>query len=161
MTDAPDAIVTECEFDDPPAKVWRALTEPALVAKWLGANDINAISGARFTLKQRDGDAACEVIDAEPPSLLRYRWRAQNGDGETIDSVVTFTISPTENGGAHLRIVQDEFAVAPKKEAPAIVSTAPILLTDARNRRAAGLSLTSRTALRSPRARAPFMRLAA
>jgi uncharacterized protein YndB with AHSA1/START domain len=32
-------IVVRRDFSHPPARVWRALTEPALIRKWMGAND--------------------------------------------------------------------------------------------------------------------------
>ena len=34
-TKADDTIITECDLEDHPGKVWRALTEPDLVASWL------------------------------------------------------------------------------------------------------------------------------
>ena len=39
-TEADDAIITECDLDDHPSKVWRALTEPQLVASWLVPDDV-------------------------------------------------------------------------------------------------------------------------
>ncbi len=87
-----DEVTLDCELPHPPAKVWRALTEPALLARWLTTPDI---------------DAECEIIDAELHRLLRLNWRAEK-DGETIDTVVTFTLTETETG-THLHLVHDGF----------------------------------------------------
>src|SRR5690349_15967711 len=45
----PDSILFECELDAPPEKVWRALTEPALLARWLlPVQDPQPESGGRL-----------------------------------------------------------------------------------------------------------------
>lgn len=92
-----DVIVTECDFEEGPDKVWRALTEPELVARWLVPDDI-----------------ACQVMEAEPERLLRCSWKSRDGErddfGQILDTVVTFELSPTEAGGTHLRIVHEGFA---------------------------------------------------
>lgn len=108
-----DDVAFECALDDPPEKVWRALTEPDLVAAWLAPSDIKADAGARFTLTKgapdrRDVD--CEVLEAEPPNRLSYRWSVA-ADARRLDSVVTFTLRKTKNGGTHLRIDHDRFAL--------------------------------------------------
>ncbi|MBI3180524.1 MAG: SRPBCC domain-containing protein [Myxococcales bacterium] len=68
------------DLPHPPAKVWRALTEPELLAKWLMANDLRLAVGHRFTLKQEptpwwDGMVHCEVLEIEPPKRIRTSWR--------------------------------------------------------------------------------------
>ena len=89
MTDS-NAVVTECDLPEAPEKVWKALTTPELLAKWLPeANE-------------------CELLAAEPNRLLRYRWRAGKEDrdesGRELDSVVTFELTNTPSGGTHLRV---------------------------------------------------------
>ncbi|XXT16747.1 SRPBCC domain-containing protein [Sorangium sp. So ce429] len=39
------------EYPHPPELVWRALTEPALIAEWLMQNDLRLELGHRFTLR--------------------------------------------------------------------------------------------------------------
>ena len=111
---AGDALVFECELTERPEKVWRALTVPGLVAEWLlpspSLEEMRPETGCRFTLeaKPEDGGAiACEVLEAEPPRLLRYSWRGSRDDasGRTLDSVVTFVLNETVTGGTHLRII--------------------------------------------------------
>ena len=91
-----DRIVTECDIDDHPGKVWRALTEPELTASWLVPEDVD-----------------CKIIAAEPERLLRCSWQSDERDGlgNRLDTVVTFELSPTEEGGTHLRIVHEGFAI--------------------------------------------------
>jgi uncharacterized protein YndB with AHSA1/START domain len=115
--DAAESVTVECDLAEPPAKVWKALTEPALLAAWLMPNDIRPEVGARFTF-QADADAggspiACEVLAAEPPHLLRYSWRGDDADRDAgdraLDSTVTFVLTETADGGTHLRLVHDGF----------------------------------------------------
>jgi uncharacterized protein YndB with AHSA1/START domain len=92
-----DQIITECDLDEEPGKVWRALTEPDLVASWLVPDDVD-----------------CQVMEAEPKRLLRCSWRSRNDErddaGDRLETVVTFELSETERGGTHLRIVHEGFA---------------------------------------------------
>ncbi|CDX14610.1 Activator of Hsp90 ATPase 1 family protein [Mesorhizobium plurifarium] len=104
----------ECDLPDSPEKVWRALTEPELLAAWLMPNDIKAEAGSRFAFAGPDAPIECEVLEAEPGRLLRYFWRERPGakDADQLpafDSIVTFTLARTASGGTHLRIVHDGF----------------------------------------------------
>lgn len=45
------SIALDYDLPHPPAKVWRALTEPGLLAKWLMATDLRPPVGNRFTFK--------------------------------------------------------------------------------------------------------------
>jgi uncharacterized protein YndB with AHSA1/START domain len=106
------AIVVEGELPHAPEKVWRALTDTKLIAQWLMPNDFQPNVGARFTFKTKpmgdwDGVVHCEVLLAEPPRLLRYSWKGgsdiNSSYGSTLDSVVTWTLTPTP-GGTHLKM---------------------------------------------------------
>jgi uncharacterized protein YndB with AHSA1/START domain len=111
-TESVDDIVFECDFDEPPEKVWRALTERELLDAWL-LND----GGARE--KPREPKSTeLEVLQAEPNRLLRYACRerengAANGDGEqrVIESTVTFELAPGAAGGTHMRLVHADFRI--------------------------------------------------
>lgn len=99
-----DPIDLEFDLDEPAEKVWRALSEPALRERWLGAND-NGID--------------CEVLEAEPDRRLRLGWRETSEAGALITSTVTFELDPTESGGVRLRILHGDFAeVVPTNDAP-------------------------------------------
>ena len=45
MSDSPAAVVTECDLPDAPQKVWKALTQPELLAAWLVVR-AKALTGA-------------------------------------------------------------------------------------------------------------------
>ncbi|MDX8439576.1 SRPBCC family protein [Mesorhizobium australafricanum] len=111
-TDAP--LSFECELPDPPEKVWRALTEPELLAAWMMPNDMKPEAGRRFAFAGPDAPIECEVLEAEPGKLLRYSWRERPGAKDAgqlpcFDSIVTFTLARTASGGTHLSIVHDGF----------------------------------------------------
>jgi uncharacterized protein YndB with AHSA1/START domain len=99
---APNSVVTECDLPDAPEKVWRALTVPKLLADWLP----EAVDS--------------EILEAEPNRLLRYRWAGGEQDkdaaGRPLESVVSFELTGTEDGGTHLRVVH-----RPLVEEPATV----------------------------------------
>jgi uncharacterized protein YndB with AHSA1/START domain len=116
---ATESIIVECDLTEPPAQVWRALTEPELLSAWLMPNDIRPEVGARFTF-QADAEAGggpieCEVLAVEPLRLLRYSWRGEDNDrsvsDRVLDSTVTFVLAETPDGGTHLRLVHDGFPI--------------------------------------------------
>ena len=109
--DQTDALTFEFELAHAPAKVWRALTDPQLMAEWLlPVFDFAPKVGAHFTFKTQpqpgwDGTVQCRVIDVDAPRSLRYAWAV--GDG-WLDTVVSFTLTPTATG-THLTLVQSGF----------------------------------------------------
>ncbi|MBB5707505.1 SRPBCC family protein [Sphingopyxis panaciterrulae] len=96
-------VIVEREFAHPPAKVWRALTQPHLVAEWLMAGDVVSTPGHRFRFGADWGHVDCEVIAVEPERTLAYSW-----DGKGLESIVTWTLTPTA-AGTHLRMEQTGF----------------------------------------------------
>jgi uncharacterized protein YndB with AHSA1/START domain len=112
------SIVVEYDLAHSPAKVWRALTDSKLVASWLMPNDLEPVLGHRFTFRAQpipgwDGICHCEVLAVEPERLLRYTWRGGSGDtpnyGSRLDTVVTWTLTPTASGGTLLKLVHSGF----------------------------------------------------
>lgn len=82
-------VVVDYDLDEPPYKVWRALTEPALMAAWLGDNDIAPEVGHRFQVEATPGahgPVECEVLEAEPDRRLSYSWREARDGGTALDS---------------------------------------------------------------------------
>jgi len=117
-TKATQSIVVEYDLPYPPEKVWRALTEPQLLAAWLMPNDIKAEVGHRFTFRAApvpgwDGIVHCEVLVVEPCRRLRYSWRGGSDKnkeyGARLDTVATWTLTPTAVGGTRLRLDHDGF----------------------------------------------------
>jgi uncharacterized protein YndB with AHSA1/START domain len=81
-------------YPHPPELVWRALTDPELIAEWLMPNDFVAEVGRRFRMRTDpapgfDGVVHCEVLELDPPRRMRWSWR-----GGPIDTEVAFTLEP-------------------------------------------------------------------
>jgi uncharacterized protein YndB with AHSA1/START domain len=110
-----EAVTLEFDLKHAPAKVWRALTEPALISEWLlPVKDFSLQRGAsfKFTAPPQpswDGVVNCRVVEIDAPRKLSYNWVV--GD---IDTIVTFTLTPTASG-THLTLVQAGFKPAQKK----------------------------------------------
>ena len=106
-----DSIAFEFDLQHSPAKVWRALTDPGLLAEWLlPVVELALEPGAAFTFKAQpqpgwDGRVNCRFLEIEAGRKLSYTWVV--GDME-IDTVVTFTLTPTASG-THLSLVQSGF----------------------------------------------------
>ena len=97
------SVVVEREIPFPPEKIWRALTQPHLIAEWLMSNDFAPVVGHRFDFRADWGSVACEVMEVEPNKTLSYTWAAYG-----LESVVTWTLTPTGKG-THLRMEQSGF----------------------------------------------------
>jgi uncharacterized protein YndB with AHSA1/START domain len=101
--------VTDIELDQfiarEPAAVWRALTEPELLARWWAAGDIKPIVGHRFTMDMGSwGRQPCEVLEVEPGRLLSYTFA--EGD---LDTVITWRLE-AEGAGTRLFLRHTGFA---------------------------------------------------
>jgi len=97
------SVVIERDMPHPPEKVWRALTQPHLIAEWLMNNDFNPVVDHRFNLRAEWGSVDCQVLAVEPHKRLSYTWAALG-----LESVVTWTLTPT-SAGTHLRMEQSGF----------------------------------------------------
>lgn len=110
------SVVVERDIAHPPERLWRALTQPHLIAEWLMNNDFQPAVGHRFTLRGEWGGVLdCEVLALEPPHTLSYSWNHSHEDPAfDLRSVVTFTLTPTD-GGTHLRMEQSGFRPTQKQ----------------------------------------------
>ena len=104
------SVVVEREIPHPPEKIWRALTQPHLIAEWLMKNDFNPAVGHRFNLQGEWGGVLdCEVLAIEPNRTLSYTWSfAHTDEAFNLKSVVTFTLTPADTG-TRLRMEQVGF----------------------------------------------------
>ena len=104
------SVVVEREFPHPPEKLWRALTRPHLIQEWLMKNDFTPVVGHRFNLSGDWGGVLdCEVLEVEPNETLSYTWNfAHENAAFNLQSVVTFTLTPTSTG-TRLRMEQSGF----------------------------------------------------
>lgn len=104
------SVVVERDFPHPPEKLWRALTQPHLMEEWLMKNDFQPAVGHKFNLRGDWGGVLdCEVLTVDPNRTLAYSWNHAHDDAAfNLNSVVTFTLTPTE-AGTHLRVEQAGF----------------------------------------------------
>jgi uncharacterized protein YndB with AHSA1/START domain len=111
-----DSIAFDLDLKHPPEKVWRALTDPVLLAEWLlPVIDLKLEPGAEFTFKTQaypgwDGTVNCQLVEIEPHRKLTYTWTVP-----FLDTVVTFTLTPTASG-TRLSLVQSGFKAEQGRE---------------------------------------------
>jgi uncharacterized protein YndB with AHSA1/START domain len=112
-TEAVDEIVFECDFDEPPEKVWRALTERELRDAWMLGDDRQSAP------RDERRSTELQVLEAEPNRFLRLACRDRkdgpapdHSESQVVESTVTFELSPSQAGGTHMRLVHSEFRFA-------------------------------------------------
>jgi len=111
-----ESISFEFDLHHSPEKVWRALTDPALLSEWLlPVVGLELEPGAAFTLKAQaypgwDGTVNCRILEIEEQKKLSYAWTVP-----FLDTVVTFTLTPTASG-TRLSLVQSGFKSDQKQE---------------------------------------------
>jgi uncharacterized protein YndB with AHSA1/START domain len=85
-----ESISFDFDLCHPPEKVWRALTDPALLAEWLlPVIGLELQPGAAFTFKTQaypgwDGTVNCRFVEIETHRKLSYTWSVP-----FLDTVVT------------------------------------------------------------------------
>ena len=110
-----ESLSLEFELHHAPQKVWRALTNPALLREWLlPVVGLELEPGAAFSFKAPpqpawDGTVNCRMLEIDAQRKLSYAWVV--GD---IDTVVTFTLTPTASG-TRLELVQSGFKSSQKR----------------------------------------------
>ena len=97
------SVIVVREIPYPPERIWRALTQPHLIAEWLMNNDFKLERGHQFKLSGDWGAVDCQVQAIEPNRTLSYSWDAMG-----LESVVTWTLTPTSTGTC-LRMEQSGF----------------------------------------------------
>jgi uncharacterized protein YndB with AHSA1/START domain len=84
----------------PVEKVWRAISEPALMSRWLMETDFKPEVGRKFKFKGKPskfwrGWVDCKVTNIEPLKLVQFTW--QNSEKHT-PTLVTYTLEKTDTG---------------------------------------------------------------
>ncbi|MFI0510697.1 SRPBCC domain-containing protein [Streptomyces sp. WSLK1-5] len=120
MTGPPDDDLTVIRVDQffphPPAKVWRALTEPELLVQWQmqGAEEFRLEVGHRYALTSVprphanfSGSVEVEVLAFEPQRMLRLRWTDTN-PANSAQWTITWKVEQ-EGRGSRLFLVHEGF----------------------------------------------------
>jgi len=119
-------IVVDEVLPHKPEIVWKTLTAPELMGRWLGMQPtgFEAVKGNRFTYQTTpapawDGVIRCQVLEVIPNQRLVYSWAGgdESNDGRygsRLDTVVTFTLTKV-GVGTRLRLVHSGFKL-PKND---------------------------------------------
>ncbi|MBW8701805.1 hypothetical protein MBT84_19550 [Streptomyces sp. MBT84] len=120
MSTAPGDDLTTIRVDQflphPPAKVWRALTEPGLLAQWQmpGSENFRLEVGHRYTMTsvprpntRFSGTVDVQVLAYEPERMLRVGW-ADADPANPADWTITWTLEQ-EGRGTRLFLVHEGF----------------------------------------------------
>lgn len=120
LTDTREIVVDEV-MPHAAEVVWKTLTTPELMGRWLMVpTGFEARCGNRFTYQTTpagpwDGVIRCEVLEAVAGERLVYSWQggheANAGYGSRLETVVTWTIAPVD-GGVRVRLVHSGFRPA-------------------------------------------------
>lgn len=119
------SIVVEEVFPYAPEKIWKVLTDGALIKRWMPMEPTGfaPVAGTRFTYRTTpagawDGTIHCQVLEVIANECLAYSWRGGDegnvGYGAPLDTVVTLTLEPVA-GGTRLRLTHSGFIV-PRNE---------------------------------------------
>ena len=102
------SVVIEKELPYPPEKIWRALTQGALIKEWLMDNDFQPVVGHSFSFRAKpvpnwNGVVDSQVLIVEPNQKLSYSWGSLG-----LESVVVWTLIAT-SGGTLVRMEHSGF----------------------------------------------------
>jgi uncharacterized protein YndB with AHSA1/START domain len=98
-------VTRDVIFDQAPATVWSALTQPRRMSAWFGADvELDLGSGGRAWFRWADGTrrgAAVEIVDPGRYLVLRWLPFAQLPDGRTVPwgaGTIRFVLTPVRSG---------------------------------------------------------------
>lgn len=91
-------ILIDVDVGHPPERVWRALTDRAVLSEWFMQTDLEPYQGHRFRLMPEgllgfDGPLDGELVEVVEPRRLVMLWR-----GEQMHSRVTWELVPLPEG---------------------------------------------------------------
>ncbi len=109
------SVALDVELKSPIERVWRALTDPGRLSKWMffDASDFRPVVGHRFQFRTApmpgwDGVIDCEVLEVEEPRRLAYTW-VGGPEGMLVDTTVVWTLTQGMGGVTRLHLEQSGF----------------------------------------------------
>jgi uncharacterized protein YndB with AHSA1/START domain len=98
-----DEVIRELEMPAPPEEVWRWLTDPELLSRWLGADaEVDVRPGGDLRIRDESGaERTGWVEEAEKPHRLAFWWREPGEDATRVE----VELERTEEGTL-LRVVE-------------------------------------------------------
>jgi uncharacterized protein YndB with AHSA1/START domain len=143
-TRAAPAAVSTIYIRATPEAIWRALTDPALTARYHGAafeSDWKPGSPLR-TLRDGRIDVEGEILEVDPPRRLVHTFRAHWSEATMADPVsrVTWEIEPTAPGICRVTLVHDRL-VEGSATARAVTRGGPRILSGIKSLLETGLDL--------------------
>ncbi|GAB3130537.1 SRPBCC domain-containing protein [Tsukamurella serpentis] len=114
----PAVIELDQFYRHPPERVWRALTEPAVLEQWLLQSvGYSAEVGTNFMFvvpTDRPAEIAGEVLECEPVSRLTWNWRDMRS-GAPRQWPVTWSLHRHARG-TRLVLVQSGFDIDDRRQ---------------------------------------------
>lgn len=82
-------ISLDFELKSPIHKVWKALTDSDMLAKWVMENNFQPVVGHKCQFRDESINLVveCEVLEVDEPHKLSYTWI-----GGPLNTVVTWTL---------------------------------------------------------------------
>jgi len=102
----PDAFSTEVDLPAPPEEVFRHLTDPAAMIRWLGQHaTLEPVPGGAFNVDINGVPVRGRYLEVDPPRRILVSWGvAGNGDMPPGATEVEFTLTSIP-AGTRLRLV--------------------------------------------------------
>jgi uncharacterized protein YndB with AHSA1/START domain len=107
-------VSLDFQLKSPIDKVWKALTDSEILAKWMWDNDFVPVVEHNFQFTTEpsewwDGIVNGEVLEVDEPNKLSYTWES-SGEKTTV----TWTLKETSEG-THLHFEQAGFSEQTKE----------------------------------------------
>lgn len=101
-----DVFATEVDLPAPPEVVFRHLTDPALMIRWMGQHAaLKPVPGGAFEVDINGVPVRGQYLELDPPRRVRVSWGvAGNASMPPGATEVEFTLTPTP-AGTRLRLV--------------------------------------------------------
>jgi uncharacterized protein YndB with AHSA1/START domain len=121
-----DAIVTEIQIAAPADRVFKALTDPAELARWFRNPEcpvkqweMDARPGGRYGYATEKGTVVVngvsefechgEILEIDPPRLLVYSWIANWHEDKSLSTIVRWELTP-DAAGTHVKVTHSGLA---------------------------------------------------